>query len=85
VSGIEVTYEKLTAALHARYGRSIAELHQEVADLTAANEALLNDRDQWKELAVSHDAHSHQAKQAAVQRPQEEGTPERAFLGPTFQ
>jgi hypothetical protein len=45
VSGIEVTFDKLTAALHARYGRSIAELHQEIAELTAVNETLMAERD----------------------------------------
>ena len=51
--GVRVKAEDVIRALHERYGRTIGELHQEVAELLASNRALVSERDEARESAVN--------------------------------
>lgn len=51
MAGVQVSFEALTQAIHAEYGRQIAALVQRNAELTAGNDALMAERDHQAERA----------------------------------
>lgn len=47
-AGVSVTPQAIVQALHASYGRTIGQLHQENAELSAALDAVTAERDQYR-------------------------------------
>lgn len=49
--GVSVSPQAVVQALHQTYGAALAQLHQRVAELSAANAALESERDTYREAA----------------------------------
>lgn len=49
--GVSVSPQAVVQALHQTYGQTVGQLHQRVAELSAANAALEEERDAYREAA----------------------------------
>lgn len=49
--GVSVSPQAVVQALHQAYGQTVGQLHQRVAELSAANAALEDERDAYREAA----------------------------------